>query len=87
MPSPVATPSWKLAPMPRGPAVSMRSELLVAHEKLRQFPLLTVYVVSVQGEKYILIPFETTLCSCVCVCVCVCVYIYRERERGERERE
>jgi hypothetical protein len=29
----------------RGPAVSMRSELLVAHEKLGQFPLLTVYVV------------------------------------------
>ena len=32
---------------PRGPAVSMRSELLVAHEKLGQLPLLTVYVVSV----------------------------------------
>jgi len=31
----------------RGPAVSMRSELLVAHEKLGQLPLLTVYVVSV----------------------------------------
>ena len=30
---------------PRGPAVSMRSELLVAHEKLGQLPLLTVYVV------------------------------------------
>jgi hypothetical protein len=28
-----------------GPAVSMRSELLVAHEKRGQFPLLTVYVV------------------------------------------
>ena len=27
---------------PRGPAVSMRSELLVAHEKLWQLPLLTV---------------------------------------------
>jgi len=27
---------------PRGPAVSMRSELLVAHEKLGQLPLLTV---------------------------------------------
>jgi hypothetical protein len=26
------------------PAVSMRSELLVAHEKLGQLPLLTVYV-------------------------------------------
>ena len=32
---------------PRGPAVSMKSELLVAHEKLRHLPLLTVYVVSV----------------------------------------
>jgi hypothetical protein len=30
-----------------GPAVSMRSELLVAHEKLEQLSLLTVYVVSV----------------------------------------
>ena len=29
---------------PRGPALSMRSELLVAHEKLGQLPLLTVYV-------------------------------------------
>jgi hypothetical protein len=32
---------------PRGPAVSMRSELLVAREKLGQFPLLTVYVLPV----------------------------------------
>jgi len=32
---------------PRGPAVSMRSELLVAHEKLGQLPLLTVYAVPV----------------------------------------
>jgi hypothetical protein len=31
----------------------MRSELLVAHEKHGEFPLLTVYVVPVQGEKYI----------------------------------
>ena len=31
----------------RGPAVSMRSELLVAHEKVGQLPLRTVYVVSV----------------------------------------
>ena len=30
-----------------GPAVSMRSDLLVAHEKLGQLPLLTVYVVPV----------------------------------------
>jgi len=29
---------------PRGPVLSMRSELLAAHEKLGQFPLLTVYV-------------------------------------------
>ena len=32
---------------PRSPAVSMRSDLLVAHEKLGQLPLLTVYVVPV----------------------------------------
>jgi hypothetical protein len=31
----------------RGTAVSIRSELLVAHEKLGQLPLLTVYVVPV----------------------------------------
>jgi len=36
-----------LAYWPRGPAVSMTSELLVAHEKLGQLLLLTVYVVSV----------------------------------------
>ena len=30
-----------------GPAVCMRSELLVAHEKLGQLPLLTVYIVPV----------------------------------------
>jgi hypothetical protein len=36
---------------PRGPAVSMRRELFVAHERLGQFPLLTVYVVPVWGEK------------------------------------
>jgi len=30
-----------------GPAISIRSELLVAHEKLGQLPLLMVYVVSV----------------------------------------
>jgi hypothetical protein len=34
-----------------GPAVTMRSELLVAHEKLGQVPLLTVYVVPMKGEK------------------------------------
>jgi hypothetical protein len=32
---------------PRGPAISMRSKLLVAHEKLEQLPLQTVYVVPV----------------------------------------
>ena len=32
---------------PHGPVVSMRSELLVAHEKLGQLPLLTVYVAPV----------------------------------------
>jgi hypothetical protein len=32
---------------PRGPAVSMRSKLLVAHEKLGQLSLLTVYVLPV----------------------------------------
>jgi len=32
---------------PRCPAISMRSELLVAHEKCGQLPLLTVYVVPV----------------------------------------
>ena len=31
----------------RGPAVSMRSELLVEHEKFGQLTLLTVYVVAV----------------------------------------
>jgi hypothetical protein len=34
-----------------GPAANMRNELLVAHEKLGQLPLLTVYVVPVKGEK------------------------------------
>ena len=32
---------------PRGPVVNMRSELLVAHEKLGQLVLLTVYFVPV----------------------------------------
>jgi hypothetical protein len=32
---------------PCGPAVSMRSELLVTNEKVGQLPLLTVYVVPV----------------------------------------
>jgi hypothetical protein len=37
----------------RGPAVSMRSELLVAPKKLVQFLLLAVFVVPVEDEKYI----------------------------------
>ena len=32
---------------PRGPTLSVRSELLVAHEKLGQLPLLTLYVLPV----------------------------------------
>ena len=36
-----------LSNWPRGPAVNMRSELLVAHEKLGQLLLLTAYVVPV----------------------------------------
>jgi hypothetical protein len=36
---------------PRGPVIRMRSELLVAHEKRGQLPLLTVYVVPVKDEK------------------------------------
>jgi len=39
--------SWCDAILETGPALSMRSELLVAHEKLGQFPLLAVYVVPV----------------------------------------
>jgi hypothetical protein len=35
----------------RGPAVSIRGELLVANEKLRLFPLLTIYVGPVKDEK------------------------------------
>jgi hypothetical protein len=38
----------------RGPAVSMRRELLLAYEKLGQFLLLIVNVVPVYCEKYIL---------------------------------
>ena len=37
----------RLGNWPRGPALSMRSELLVAREKLGQLSLLTVYVVPV----------------------------------------
>jgi hypothetical protein len=47
-PFPAVTPSWKLAPRP---AVSMRSELLVAHKKLGQLLLLAVYIVPVKVEK------------------------------------
>jgi hypothetical protein len=48
----------------RCPTVSMRSELLVAHEKLGQFPLPTVR--------------NCTILLCCSVCVRSCVY--RERE-------
>jgi hypothetical protein len=41
----------------RGPAISVRRELLVVRKKLRQFPLLKVYVVPVQDEKCIFINF------------------------------
>ena len=37
----------RLGNWPRYPAVRMRSELLVAHAKLGQLPLLTVYVLPV----------------------------------------
>ena len=51
---------------PRGPAVSMRNELLVAHEKLGQLPLLTVYVVPhVRREIIFLLTFETAPFFCV----------------------
>jgi len=40
-------PQRHLGNWPRGPAVSIRSELLVAHEKLGQLLLLTVYFVPV----------------------------------------
>jgi hypothetical protein len=42
---------------PRGPAVSMRSELLVEHEKLGQLPLHTVLVVPVQVRNKFLVNF------------------------------
>jgi len=42
---------------PRGPAVSMRSELLVTHEKLGQLPLLTVYVVPGKVRNKCLVNF------------------------------
>ena len=51
---------------PRGPAVSTRTELLVAHEKLGQFPLLTVYVVPrVRREINFMLTFETAPFFCV----------------------
>jgi hypothetical protein len=43
----------------RGPAVSMKSELLVAHEKLGQFPLLTVMLCSCRVRNKFLSAFET----------------------------
>jgi hypothetical protein len=44
----------------------MRSELLAAYEKPGQFPLLTVYVVPVLGEKYFFSTLETSSFSCEC---------------------
>jgi hypothetical protein len=41
----------RLENWPRGLAVSIRSELLVAHEKLGLLPLLTAYLVTVKDEK------------------------------------
>jgi hypothetical protein len=35
----------------RGPVVSMKIELLLAYDKLEQFPLLAVYVMSLKSEK------------------------------------
>jgi hypothetical protein len=49
----------------RGTAIGMRSEMLVALEKLGQFSLLTVHVMLVYGEKYIFIDFETASFFCV----------------------
>jgi hypothetical protein len=40
-----------LGDWPRGPEAPLRTELLVAHEKLGQLPLLTVHVVPMQVEK------------------------------------
>jgi len=42
---------------PRGPAVSTRSELLLAHEKLGQLLLLTVYVVPSKMKNRFLVNF------------------------------
>ena len=42
---------------PRGPAVSMKNELLVAHEKFGQLPLLTVYVVPCKVRNTFLVNF------------------------------
>jgi hypothetical protein len=50
---------------PRCPSVRMRSELLVMHEKLGQFPLLTVYVCArVRWEINFLLTFETAPFFC-----------------------
>jgi len=52
---------------PRGPSLSTRSELLVAHEKLGQLPLRTVYVLCarVRWEINFLLTFETAPFFCV----------------------
>jgi hypothetical protein len=55
-----------------GPAASMGSELLVAHKKLGQLPLLTMYVVPVlRREINFLLTFEIAPFFCVYP-----VYIY-----------
>ena len=41
----------------RGPAVSMRREMLVAHKKLGQLPLLTVYVVQCKVRNKFVVNF------------------------------
>ena len=51
---------------PRGPAVSMRGELLVAHEKLGQLLLLTLLSCArVRREINFLLTFETAPFFCV----------------------
>jgi hypothetical protein len=51
---------------PRGPVESIRSELLVAHEKLGQLPLLTVCVVPVKKVRN---KFLVNFWNCTIFCV------------------
>jgi len=49
-----------------GPAVSTRSELLVAHAERGQLPLLTVYVVSCKMRNKLLVNFRNrTILLCI----------------------